>query len=157
MFCKISDFGLSREINQVLPRSRSESAADEAAGGVAGGAPPLQSVLTKHVVTRWYRAPELILLASQYSAAIDVWSLGCIFAEMLFSLEGRGDRSPTGQRVSTGPIGKKRPIFPGKSCYPLSVRHRSTISALWRAFCGVGGMHQTARCCSGTPLTSGRQ
>ena len=62
---RICDFGLSREINQVLPRSRSESAADEAAGGVAGGAPPLQSVLTKHVVTRWYRAPELILLAQQ--------------------------------------------------------------------------------------------
>ena len=35
--------------------------------------PQAPSQLTKHVVTRWYRAPELILLASQYSAAIDAW------------------------------------------------------------------------------------
>ena len=34
--------------------------------------------LTQHVVTRWYRAPELILLQSQYDNAIDVWSVGCI-------------------------------------------------------------------------------
>ena len=34
--------------------------------------------LTQHVVTRWYRAPELILLQSQYDGAIDIWSVGCI-------------------------------------------------------------------------------
>ena len=38
--------------------------------------------LTKHVVTRWYRAPELILLQN-YTSAVDIWSLGCIFAELL--------------------------------------------------------------------------
>jgi mitogen-activated protein kinase 1/3 len=42
----------------------------------------LKRQLTKHVVTRWYRAPELILL-QDYSSAVDVWSLGCIFAELL--------------------------------------------------------------------------
>ncbi len=106
---RICDFGLSREINQVLPRSRSESAADEAAGGAAGG-PGLQSVLTKHVVTRWYRAPELILLAQQYTAAIDVWSIGCIFAELLQTLEP----------VSDDAVPPTRTLFPGESCYPLS-------------------------------------
>lgn len=32
---------------------------------------------------RWYRAPELILLQENYTEAIDVWSVGCIFAELL--------------------------------------------------------------------------
>jgi len=39
--------------------------------------------LTGHVVTRWYRAPELILLEKDYGPAIDMWSVGCIFAELL--------------------------------------------------------------------------
>jgi serine/threonine protein kinase len=43
---------------------------------------PLSRGLTKHVVTRWYRAPEVILL-QPYTKAVDVWSLGCIFAELL--------------------------------------------------------------------------
>jgi serine/threonine protein kinase len=40
--------------------------------------------MTEHVVTRWYRAPELMLSADgHYTAAIDMWSVGCIFAELL--------------------------------------------------------------------------
>ena len=35
------------------------------------------------MVTLWYRAPELLLGCKQYSTAIDVWSVGCIFAELL--------------------------------------------------------------------------
>ncbi|GAV85448.1 Pkinase domain-containing protein [Cephalotus follicularis] len=38
---------------------------------------------THLVVTLWYRAPELLLGAKQYSTAIDMWSLGCIMAELL--------------------------------------------------------------------------
>jgi serine/threonine protein kinase len=38
---------------------------------------------TEYVVTRWYRAPEVILNASEYSKAVDVWSIGCVFAELL--------------------------------------------------------------------------
>jgi serine/threonine protein kinase len=39
---------------------------------------------TDYVATRWYRAPELIMsYSSRYSAAIDIWSAGCIFAELL--------------------------------------------------------------------------
>jgi len=45
------------------------------------------------VVTLWYRAPELLLGATRYSAAVDIWSVGCIFAEM-----------------ATG-----KPLFPGKA------------------------------------------
>jgi serine/threonine protein kinase len=38
---------------------------------------------TEYVVTRWYRAPEIMLACQDYSKAIDVWSVGCILAEML--------------------------------------------------------------------------
>ena len=39
--------------------------------------------LTEYVITRWYRAPEVILCPSEYTKAVDVWSIGCIFAELL--------------------------------------------------------------------------
>lgn len=38
---------------------------------------------TKEVVTLWYRAPELLLGANEYSTPVDMWSAGCIFAEMV--------------------------------------------------------------------------
>lgn len=37
---------------------------------------------THEVVTLWYRAPEVLLGSRHYSTAIDMWSVGCIFAEM---------------------------------------------------------------------------
>jgi len=49
---------------------------------------------TYEVVTLWYRAPELLLGASRYSTAVDMWSVGCIFAEMATGLPlfpGRSD------------------------------------------------------------------
>lgn len=64
---KICDFGLAR------PTSENE-------------------FMTEYVVTRWYRAPELLLNSSDYTAAIDVWSVGCIFMELM----------------------NRRPLFPGK-------------------------------------------
>lgn len=45
------------------------------------GSPPPK--LTQLVVTLWYRAPELLLGTTAYGAEIDVWSVGCIFAELL--------------------------------------------------------------------------
>lgn len=57
---KICDFGLSRGVE------------DEQTGG-----------LTEYVVTRWYRAPEIMLACQEYTSAIDMWSVGCIFAELL--------------------------------------------------------------------------
>jgi serine/threonine protein kinase len=60
---------------------------------------------TTHVATRWYRAPEVILLHDTYNCAMDIWGAGCVFAELLQMLEP----------------GKPRlPLFPGTSCYPLS-------------------------------------
>jgi cell division cycle 2-like protein len=43
---------------------------------------PLQPY-TKNVVTLWYRPPELLLGCEKYSSAVDMWSVGCIFAELL--------------------------------------------------------------------------
>ena len=39
-------------------------------------------VYTHEVVTLWYRAPEILLGAAKYAAPVDIWSIGCIFAEM---------------------------------------------------------------------------
>lgn len=61
---KVCDFGLAR---YAVPDP--ENTAD--------------SFLTEYVATRWYRAPEIMLTFRQYSKAIDVWSVGCILAEML--------------------------------------------------------------------------
>lgn len=69
---------------------------------------PLTRQLTKHVVTRWYRAPELILI-QPYTSAVDIWSLGCILAELLSMQEG----SVPGYQDRT-------PLFPGGTCFPLS-------------------------------------
>lgn len=38
--------------------------------------------LTEEVVTLWYRAPELLLGSVEYGTPIDIWSIGCIFAEL---------------------------------------------------------------------------
>jgi serine/threonine protein kinase len=47
----------------------------------------LKRQLTGHVVTRWYRSPELILLEKDYGEPIDVWAAGCIFAELLTMMQ----------------------------------------------------------------------
>ena len=44
---------------------------------------PTARTYTHEVVTLWYRAPEILLGTKTYSTAVDVWSLGCIFAEMV--------------------------------------------------------------------------
>ena len=51
--------------------------------GLGRGYDTEEELKTQYVVTRWYRAPEVILNASEYTKAIDIWSIGCIFAELL--------------------------------------------------------------------------
>jgi serine/threonine protein kinase len=41
------------------------------------------AAMTDYVATRWYRAPEVILTWEKYTKAIDMWSVGCIFAELM--------------------------------------------------------------------------
>uniref|UniRef100_A0A8C1PRC1 cyclin-dependent kinase n=1 Tax=Cyprinus carpio TaxID=7962 RepID=A0A8C1PRC1_CYPCA len=66
---KIGDFGLAREYGSPL------------------------KPYTPVVVTLWYRSPDLLLGAKEYSTAVDMWSVGCIFGELL----------------------AQKPLFPGKS------------------------------------------
>eukprot|EP01022_Parablepharisma_sp_SALTPOND_P018883 TRINITY_DN3148_c0_g1_i1.p2 TRINITY_DN3148_c0_g1~~TRINITY_DN3148_c0_g1_i1.p2 ORF type:complete len:535 (-),score=66.93 TRINITY_DN3148_c0_g1_i1:3261-4865(-) len=72
--------------------------------------------LTGHVVTRWYRAPEIILLEKDYGSAVDVWSVGCIFAELLSMMK---ENAATYQ--------DRQPLFPGTSCFPLSPDHKVCV------------------------------
>lgn len=54
---------------------------------------PLRA-LTPNVVTRWYKAPEILLNCRNYTFAIDIWALGCVFAELLLRvpyLPGKSD------------------------------------------------------------------
>eukprot|EP00474_Spongospora_subterranea_P009363 CRZ09821.1 hypothetical protein [Spongospora subterranea] len=59
---KIADFGLAR---------------------VASSEDDTNAFMTEYVATRWYRAPEIMLSWKEYSKAIDMWSVGCIFGELL--------------------------------------------------------------------------
>ena len=79
---KIGDFGLARTTSET-------------------------DFMTEYVVTRWYRAPELLLNCSEYTAAIDIWSVGCILGE----------------------IGTREPLFPGKD-YVHQLRLITEVSLL---------------------------
>jgi len=45
---------------------------------------PIRSY-THEVVTLWYKAPEVLLGTKFYTTSVDIWSIGCIFAEMVSS------------------------------------------------------------------------
>jgi len=52
--------------------------------GLARGIPDEEDTsFTQCVVTRWYRAPEVVLLSKKYDKSIDIWSVGCIWAELI--------------------------------------------------------------------------
>lgn len=59
---KIGDFGLARL--HASPKAR----------------------LTHQVITRWYRPPELLYAARSYGPSVDMWSVGCIFAELMLRM-----------------------------------------------------------------------
>lgn len=70
---KIADFGLARSFGF-----------------------PLEP-MTSQVVTRWYRAPELLFGARHYTAAVDVWAAGCIFAELMLRTPFMAGETDMGQ------------------------------------------------------------
>jgi len=66
--------------------------------------------ISSHVVSRWYRPPEIIMVEPNYNTSADMWSLGCILAEMLHcTYKAR----PLNQRF----------LFAGTSSFPLSPCH----------------------------------
>lgn len=70
---KICDFGLARGLHEKSSSVNGDDEEDRAS----------TMLLTEYVVTRWYRAPEIMLACHEYSYPIDVWSVGCIFAELI--------------------------------------------------------------------------
>ncbi|OQS01390.1 mitogen-activated protein kinase [Achlya hypogyna] len=116
---KICDFGLARVVDAAIYKDQGEPVSpqyERARSHTDGNHPKFQRQLTKHVVTRWYRAPELILL-QDYGYAVDLWSVGCIFAELLSM-----------QAESYPQYQSRTPIFPGRSCFPLSADRPTTYS-----------------------------
>ena len=60
-------------------------------------------------MTRWYRAPEVILGQDDYGYKIDVWSVACIFAELLSMMKDNFSH-----------FTERKPLFPGETCKLLS-------------------------------------
>lgn len=87
---KITDFGLSRYIphggrknssHQQHPHQETHTSTEKG-----------KELMTEYVVTRWYRPPEIMLAPNgTYNESVDMWSIGCIFGELL----------------------NRRPLFPG--------------------------------------------
>ncbi|KAK1131834.1 hypothetical protein K0M31_015985 [Melipona bicolor] len=88
--CKIADFGLARSVTQI---------------GEGDGETASDPTLTDYMATRWYRAPEILVASKKYTKGIDMWSLGCIFDEMLL----------------------EKPLFPGSSTINQVERIMATL------------------------------
>ena len=75
--------------------------------------------LTSHVATRFYRAPELVLMEKDYNSKVDIWAAGVIFGEILYALQGNCPE-----------VEKRKCLFPGKYCFPLSPNRNCDIDEL---------------------------
>lgn len=95
---KVADFGLARKFGDPLGE------------------------MTQLVVTLWYRSPELLLGAKEYTTAVDMWSAGCIFAELMQKealFQGRGEIDQISQIFKL--LGKpSEDTWPGFSSLPLT-------------------------------------
>ena len=68
---------------------------------------------TDYVATRWYRAPELLVGDTQYGAPVDVWAIGCVFAELLCG----------------------QPLWPGRSDVDQLYLIKKTLGECFDMFC----------------------
>lgn len=95
--------------------------------GLGKGFSSPNSNLTDLVVTLWYRAPELIFGARQYGGAIDIWSLGCIFAELMLRVPiWQGKTEMDQLRLIFGTLGTPNEVsWPGVTSLPFYVEFKS--------------------------------
>ena len=69
---------------------------------------------TDYVATRWYRSPELLVGDTHYGPPVDVWAVGCVFAEMLTRMPLWPGRSDLDQiYLITKNLGITNEFFPG--------------------------------------------
>jgi len=119
---KICDFGLARCITEnfnepaplsrdILPAVRDDDEKLSIDSRKKKSVKKGSLNMTSHVVTRWYRAPEVILLQQErlHVAAVDMWAVGCILGELLGMIK---DNCPD--------YCDRHPLFPGTSAWPHS-------------------------------------
>ena len=88
--------------------------------------------LTDYVATRWYRAPEILLASKKYTAGVDMWSLGCILAEMLLGkplFPGSSTINQIEKIVATVPLPQGREINEICSDYAQSILDKANTVA----------------------------
>jgi cell division cycle 2-like protein len=98
---KVADFGMARYYGDPPPK------------------------LTQLVVTLWYRAPELLLGAETYGVEIDMWSVGCIFGELLTKeplFQGKNEVDQLAKVIFPQPV-------PDNPPFPLSNQSTATRNA----------------------------
>ena len=69
------------------------------------------------MVARWYRPPEIILNNRKYDNRVDIWSIGCVIAEIIYMWNQDCEVDD-------------RYLFKGTSCYPLSPVYKETSSKI---------------------------
>ena len=81
----IADFGISRPCNPPADAAPAGAAPADAAPADADAADAAADgpLFTSYAVTRWYRPPELLCGNKRYGAGVDLWSAGCVLAELL--------------------------------------------------------------------------
>ena len=85
---RLADFGQSRHIVEVHDSGEKEKddlwcVSSEGVDSEIGGGAVLQRVLTVRVASSYWKAPETVLGAATYGLSLDVWSAGCVIAELL--------------------------------------------------------------------------
>ena len=103
---KICDFGISRSFED-----DSQTGKDTLEMVQKETPKKLSRKMSALVMTRWYRSPEVILM-EKYNTKADMWSIGCIFAEIL--------KITTNYKKAEVPSSCGAVLFQGGSCYPIS-------------------------------------
>jgi len=113
---RICDFGLARSWvvnNSSTPNPKSRGRMDSLEDGQEY---EMKRHITQHVVTRYYRCPEVLLVEQnfEYMWAIDMWSVGCIMAELMNMV-----------KKNCSDVDWRQPLCKGTFAFPLSPAHNS--------------------------------
>eukprot|EP01084_Bolivina_argentea_P037468 69314_1 len=94
--------------------------------GCAATLNEVKELLRTHIVHRWYRSPEVILLQHNCAKSlwsVDMWSIGCIFAELLQM-----------QKNNCSAVWDRQPLFRGDSCFPLSPKRSRKTNKIYLSY-----------------------